>query len=216
MGAQGMAEMASQGYSRTYVQWQELLRIGADQSLPSMNELGGLATSSHNLIAETHRAAQMDAQQFENMDARLEGFEIDGRPIEEMDPRSVLTALYEDMVDGTDGPDRNETMMLIEAVKNSTTSSVTTASLSMPTPSMTVHVNSEQDESPDPYVAWREGQMNPQGLEGLAIGDGYGLDGLKGTGANGGSYSVAHDAILQQAIADQYGDDGDYEDEDED
>jgi hypothetical protein len=30
----------------------------------------------------------------------------------------------------------------------------------------------------------------------------------------GGSYSVAHDAILQQAIAEQYGDDGDYEDED--
>ena len=95
-------------------------------------------------------------------------------------------------------------MDMIDAVKNSTTSSNTTVSLRMPDPSMTVHVESEQEQSSDPYVAWRESQMNPQGLDGLAIGDGYGRDGLKNMGGGGGSYSVAHDAILQQAIADQY------------
>ena len=33
------------------------------------------------------------------------------------------------------------------------------------------------------------------------IGDGFGLDGLKGLGAGGEQYSVAHDAAYHQAMA---------------
>ena len=202
----GIQEMNTKGHSRAYVQWTEALRRGADRSLPSMHELTGLATDGAGLVMETTQAAMMESRQFEQMDARLEGLEINGQPASELDPRSVLEALYEDMVDFADGPQRDFTMQMIEAVNNSTTSSITSATMNMPTPSMTVHVESEQEQSSDPYVAWRESQMNPQGLDGLAIGDGYGRDGLKNMGGGGGSYSVAHDAILQQAIADQYDD----------
>lgn len=201
----GIHEMNTKGYSKAYMQWSEALRRGADQ-LPSMQELTGLATDGASLMMETTKAALMESRQFEQVDARLEGLQINGQPVEDMDPHTVLNALHSDMVDFPAGPERDFTMQMIEAVHNSTTSSVTSATVNMPTPSMTVHVESEQEQSSDPYTAWRESQMNPQGLDGLAIGDGYGRDGLKGMGAGGGSYSVAHDAILQQALADQYDD----------
>ena len=41
----------------------------------------------------------------------------------------------------------------------------------------------------------------PQGLEDLAIGDGFDSNGLKGIGGGGGQYSLAHDANYQLALA---------------
>ena len=80
----------------------------------------------------------------------------------------------------------------------------------MPDPIRTFEVESDREGTGDPYVDWRNAALQQQsGLEGLMIGDGYGLDGLKGTAAGGGQYSVAHDAAYHQAMAQ-----GDYDDED--
>ena len=200
----GIHEMQTQGYSRAYLQWQEALRRGIDESLPSMNDLGGLPADGHTLIQETLQAAQQDQRVFEKLDPRLEGTFIHGKPIEDVDPRTALEALSVCMTEVADGPARNALLGQIEAIHNSVTSSNTSVSMTMPTPSMTVHVESNRDLTGDPYVDARNAAMNPQGFDGMFIANsGYDSNGLKGTGTGGGQYSVAHDAALQQALAEE-------------
>ena len=208
----GIAEMQRDGYSKTYVQWTELLRRGADQ-LPSLRDFEGMATDGQNLIRETLAAAHHDNRVFEKLDPRLEGMEIHGKPIEDCDPRRALEALSIAMTEVADGPARNILLDKIEAINNSVTSSNTSVSITMPDPSMTVHVESDREETGDPYVDARNRAMNPQGLDGMFLpSNGYDSNGLKGTGAGGGQYSVAHDAALQQALAEEaeYGEEEDY------
>ena len=101
-------------------------------------------------------------------------------------------------------------MDLIDAVQNSPYGSLTSSiEINVPDTVQTFEVVSQRDETGDAYTDWRNGNLQQQsGLEGLMIGDGYNLDGLKGVGAGGGQYSVAHDLAYHQAMAEE-----DYDDE---
>ena len=209
---QGIAEMDRNGHSQAYLVWQEAMRRGMDQ-LPSIHEMTGLATDETSVLQETLQAAKSAKQSFDptRLDPRLQGVSLGGVLIEDLDARDVLDYLHGAMTEEASDSGRAQIMEYISAVKNSPfgdmTSSVT---VNVPDPSQTFEVASEQESTGDWYTDQRNAAMRPpQGLEDLAIGDGYGLDGLKGVGAGGGQYSVAHDAGYQQAMAAGYYEEGD-------
>lgn len=214
----GVAEMQRDGHSQNYLVWQEFCRRGIDEQLPSMRDLQGLATDEQSVYAETLQAAKSSRQVFDpaRLDPRLEGVEINGTPIVELDQHEVLNYLHAGMAELGDEGDRGALMQMIEAVQNSPAGSLTNGvEINMPGPKLGYEVASEQESTGDWYTDQMNASMRaPQGLEDLAIGDGYGLDGYKGLGGGGGQYSPRHDMGLQQAIANGYfegDDDGDDE-----
>ena len=211
---QGIAEMDRDGHSQAYLVWSEALRRGMDQSLPSIHEMTGLVTDEESVLQETLAAAKSSKQSFdpERLDPRLAELSFEGVPIVDRDAHDVLNFLHGAMAEEASDSGRARIMELISAVHNSPFGDTTsTVSINTPDPLQTFEVASEQESTGDWYTDQRNAAMRPpQGLEGLAIGDGFGLDGYKGLGGGGGQYSPAHDMGLQQAIAAGY-----YEDDDD-
>ena len=209
---QGIAEMERSGHSKAYMQWVEFERRGIGDALPSLHGLQGLGAPTEQVLQETAAAVRSAKQVFdpERMDARLEGLEIMGTPVEDWDAHDLLDHLHSGMTEFADGPARAQVMDLIDAVQNSPYGSLTSSiEINVPDPVQTFEVVSQRDETGDAYTDWRNGNLQQQsGLEGLMIGDGYNLDGLRNMGGGGGSYSVAHDAAYHQAMAEE-----DYDDE---
>ena len=201
---QAMVEMDRDGYSENYLIWSEALRRGLDQSLPSMRDIQGLASDSREVLQESLAALKSSKQAFipEQMDPLLVGMQFNGKPIEDADAHEVLDFLHSSMADSAPS-ERGELLELIDAVKSSPFGTTTNGvEINMPDTVQTYEVPSEEEETGDPYTdAMAAPMRQPQGLEDLAIGDGFGLDGLKGVGGGGGQYSVAHDMGYQQALA---------------
>jgi len=208
----GLQEMERDGYSQNYLIYQEALRRGLDEQLPSLSEMHGMAGSFESVLQETEAAVRGAKQVFdpERLDPRLEGVEIMGVPVTEWPVHDLLDHLHAGVTEFADGPARDQVLDLIQAVHNSPYGSLTSSiEVSAPDPIRTYEVESDREGTGDPYVDWRNGALQQQsGLEGLMIGDGYNLDGLRNMGGGGGSYSVAHDAAYHQAMAE-----GDYDDE---
>ena len=202
---QGIAEMNRDGFSQSYLVWQEFCRRGIDQQLPSMRELSGLATDEMSILQETMQAAKSEVQRFdpERMHESLKGYEYQGVAFEDWNVHDLLDSLSLDMAEAPSEAARSELMQIIGAVKDSPYGVLTNSiEVNQPDELLRYEVPSMQESSNDWYTQQREAAMRPpQGLSDLAIGDGYGLDGLKGVGAGGGQYSVAHDAGYQQAMA---------------
>jgi len=216
----GIAEMERDGVSQNYLIYQEALRCGIDQQLPSLRDMQGMATDEQSIYQETLAAAKSSRQMFdpERLDPRLVDLEIDGVPAVDWDQHELLNHLHAGMADIGDNNARGEIMGLIEAVQNSPAGSLgASIEINMPPPKSGIfEVASETTESTgDWYSDMRAASMRaPQGLESLAIGDGFDSNGLKGIGGGGGTYSIAHDVAYQQALAQGYFDnDGDDDDE---
>ena len=200
----GIAEMERDGHSQNYLIWQEALRRGLDQQLPSLRDMQGLATDEQGIYQETLQAAKNSRQVFDpmRMDERVAGLEVDGRPIEDWDAHDLLDRLHGLMAETPDS-DRGELLEIIAGVQNSPYGSMgASIEVNMPDPVQTYEVASEEQSSGDWYTDMRAASMRaPQGLEDLAIGDGFDSNGLKGIGGGGGQYSLAHDANYQLALA---------------
>ena len=173
----GIAEMQRDGHSQNYLIWQEALRRGIDQQLPSLRDMQGLPASQQQVFQETVNAAKSSRQLFdpERMDERLVDMEFDGIPVEDWDAHELLGKLHGHMAEEGDSEIRSELMELISAVENSPHSSMgASIEINMPDPLQTYHVASEQEETGDWYTDARNAAMRPPvGLEGLAIGDGF-------------------------------------------
>lgn len=215
---QGVLEMQRDGHSQAYLVWQEALRRGLDQSLPSLRDMTGLASDHDAVVQETIQAVKSSQQLFDPMriDERVAGLEVDDIPIEQWDAHDLLDRLHGLMAETPDS-DRGELMEIIAGVQNSPFGSMgASIEVNMPDPVQTYEVASEEESTGDWYTdqmnAAQQQQQRP-GLEGLMIGGGYDANGFKGLGGGGGTYSVGHDVNYQMALArgdfDDAGDDGD-------
>jgi len=172
-----LAEQQRDGFSPNVVIWQEALRRGLDQSLPSLREITGLASDSREVLQESLAALKSSKQAFdpEQMDPKLQGLQFNGKPIEDADAHEVLDFLHSSMADSAPS-ERGELLELIDAVKSSpfgtTTNSV---EINLPDRVQTFEVNSDQESSDDWYQSQyeRSQQQQPQeGLGGLMINPG--------------------------------------------
>ena len=176
---QGVAEMNRDGFSQSYLVWQEYCRRGLDQQLPSMSELSGLATDEMSILQETLQAAKSDVQMFDpdRMHESLKGYEYRGVDFEDWNVENLLTSLAADMAEAPTEADRSELMEIISAVKESPYGVLTNnIQINQPDPVQTYEVPSTQEETggdwySQQYAASMQ-QQEQHGLGGLRINTG--------------------------------------------
>ena len=144
----GIAEMDRDGVSQNYLIYQEALRRGIDQQLPSLRDMQGMATDERSIYQETLQAAKSSRQMFDpmRMDERLVDLSFDGKPASEWDAHDLRDKLSIALAENADENFRAEVMDLIAAVDNSPHGSMgASIEINMPAPKLGFEVASETE-----------------------------------------------------------------------
>ena len=174
-----LAEQNRNGFSEKVLVWQEALRRGLDETLPSIRDVEGLASNGMDVLQETMQAARSQVQRFdpERRHESLKGYEYQGVAFEDWNVHDLLDSLSVDMAEAPSEAARSELMEIIGAVKDSPHGVLTNSvEVNVPDPLMRYEVPSTQDESSNDWYSQQYNasmqQQEQSGLGGLRINSG--------------------------------------------
>lgn len=203
LGEQGIEEMERYGYSRAYLQYQQALRLGLDESLPDLEMAGGAISRSIEEVAGDAIAAQANSA-IHFVRGRTHPL-IEQMGWADMEVNQLRDQLHLALGDAPNHQ-RGPILEALAAIENSGTGSMSMGiSWDNPEPLLIYEVNSGDSGETDPYTTWRsntgDGALGDLAIK-PSINNSPLYSGITSMNPDGGGvYEVSSDWALQQAIA---------------